>query len=183
MKQSNYCQKAKIPCDGYQLFSTVLFINTWILKFKSQLRFAFFASVNHHSWPLTSTGSKVHGLLFCDWWILIHFVCFCVSSFKVHSQRFIACDHNHDWQQQKAYLWRRLLNFRVCVFLKSTAVKNTCTVPFKSKLRLNSRSPWESIIKTQLLIVASQFSILNSCKTHQTGTAFVYNQLKGFCFE
>ena len=31
---------------------TVLFINTWILKFKSQLMFAFFTAANHFSRPL-----------------------------------------------------------------------------------------------------------------------------------
>ena len=49
--------------------------------------------------------------MICDWWISIRFVCFCVS-------RFIACDRNYDWRQRKTQLWRRLLNFRVRVFLK-----------------------------------------------------------------
>ena len=71
------------------------FKNTWILKFKSQLMFVFLAAVNHLSGPLrnqkfTSMGSK----LICDRWILIRFVCFCVS-------RFIARDRNYDWPQQK----------------------------------------------------------------------------------
>ena len=51
----------------------------------------------------------------CDWWISIGFVCFCVS-------RFVACDRNYDWRQRKTQLWRRLLNFRVSMFVKS-AVK------------------------------------------------------------
>ena len=46
---------------------TALFKNTRILKFKSQLTFAFFAAVNHLNGPLrkqnfTLTGSKGHGL-------------------------------------------------------------------------------------------------------------------------
>ena len=95
------------------LHLTVLFKNTWILKFKSQLMFVFLAAVNHLSGPLrnqkfTSMGSK----LICDWWILIRFVCFCVS-------RFIARDRNYDWPQQKMKLWRRLLKCRIHVFLKS----------------------------------------------------------------
>ena len=48
----------------------------------------------------------------CDWWISIRFVCFCVS-------RFIACDRNYDWRQQKTQLWRQLLNFKVRMFVKS----------------------------------------------------------------
>ena len=46
---------------------TALFINTRILKFKSQLTFGFFVAVNHLSGYLrkqkfTSTDSKGHGL-------------------------------------------------------------------------------------------------------------------------
>ena len=51
--------------------------------------------------------------LICDWRISIHFVCFCIS-------RFVTCDRNYDWRQPKTQLWRRLLNFRVRMFLKST---------------------------------------------------------------
>ena len=71
------------------------FKNMQILKFKSQLTFAFFTEVNHFSWPLRTqnlTGSKGHGL-----WLVqfsICFVCFCGS-------RLIACDCNYDWWQQK----------------------------------------------------------------------------------
>ena len=47
----------------------MLFTNVQILKFKSQLTFAFFAAVNHLNGPLrtqnfTLTGSKGHGFLF-----------------------------------------------------------------------------------------------------------------------
>ena len=69
---------------------TVLFTNMRILKFKSELTIAFFTAVSRLNKPLrkqnfTLTGSKVHG----DWWILICFVCFCVS-------RFVACDRKSD---------------------------------------------------------------------------------------
>ena len=52
-----------IPC----LRITALFTNMRILKFKSQLKIAFFAAVNHFNGPLrkqnfTLTGSKGHGL-------------------------------------------------------------------------------------------------------------------------
>ena len=73
-------------------------IHTRILKFKSQLTFALFAAV----------GSKGHGLLFCDLWVSIRFVCFCVT-------RFVACDRIVNCG---------FLNFRVRVFLKR-AVRNS----------------------------------------------------------
>ena len=73
-------------------------IHTRILKFKRQLTFALFAAV----------GSKGHGLLFCDWWVSIRFVCFCVT-------RFVACDRIVNCG---------FLNFRVRVFLKR-AVRNS----------------------------------------------------------
>ena len=33
--------------------------------------------------------------------------------------RFAVCDRNYDWRQRKTQLWRRLLNFRVRMFVKS----------------------------------------------------------------
>ena len=49
----------------------------------------------------------------CDRWISVCFVCFCVS-------RFVVCDRNYDWRRQrKTQLWKRFLNFRVCMFVKS----------------------------------------------------------------
>ena len=54
----------------------------------------------------------------CDCWISIRFVCFCVS-------RFVACDRNYDRRQRKTQLWRRLLSFRVRVFVKSAVTKWT----------------------------------------------------------
>ena len=49
----------------------------------------------------------------CDfWWMTIRFVGFCVS-------RFAACARNCDWRERKTQLWTRLLNFRICMFVKS----------------------------------------------------------------
>ena len=99
---------------------TALFTNMRIVKFKSQLTIAFFAAVNHLNGPprkqnFTLTGSKGHHL-WCDQWIWIRFVCFCVS-------RFVAFDSNYDWRQWKTqYLWRRLLHFRVWMFVKSAVI-------------------------------------------------------------
>ena len=50
-----------------QFLVTALFTNMRILKFKSQLKIAFSAAVNHRNRPLrkqnfTLTGSKGHGL-------------------------------------------------------------------------------------------------------------------------
>ena len=80
--------------------------------------FAFFTAVNHFNEPLSTetklylNGSKRSWFVICDWWISICFVCFYVS-------RFVACDRNYDWRQRKTQLWRRLLNFRVRMFVKS----------------------------------------------------------------
>ena len=51
----------------------------------------------------------------CDLRLLacsIRFACFFVS-------RFATCNRNYDWRERKSKLRRRLLNFRVRVFLKS----------------------------------------------------------------
>ena len=53
----------------------------------------------------------------CHWWISICFGCFCVS-------RLVACDRNYDWRQRKTQLWRRLLNFRVRMFVKSAVINS-----------------------------------------------------------
>ena len=55
-------------------------------------------------------------VMVCELWILNRFVCFSVL-------RCVACHRNYDWRHQKMHLWRRLLNFRVRVFLKSTVFK------------------------------------------------------------
>ena len=100
---------------------TALFTNMRILKFKSQLMIAYFATVNHLNGPLrkqnfTLTDSKGQGLRFVIGVFRSVSVCFRVS-------RFVACDRNYDWRQRKTQLWRRLLNFRVRMFVKS-AVSN-----------------------------------------------------------
>ena len=91
-----------------------------ILKFKSQLTIAFFTAVNHLKEPLrkqnfTLTGSKGHGL----WCVIGGFR----SLLCVSVSRFVACDHNYDWRQQKTWLWRQLLNFRVRMSVKSAVTK------------------------------------------------------------
>ena len=60
--------------------------------------------------------------MICDWWISIRFVCFCVS-------RFVTCDRNYDWRQRKTQLRRRLLNFRVRMFVKSAVIENVFSSP------------------------------------------------------
>ena len=53
----------------------------------------------------------------CDLWLVdFDFVCFCVS-------RFVACDRNYGWWQRKTQLWRRLMNFRVRMFVKSVEIR------------------------------------------------------------
>ena len=71
----------------------LFFKNMQILKFKSQLMFAFFTAVNHFS-----------GLLRKQ----VYFKRFERSLFLIRNY----------WKKQ--LLWRQLLNFRVCMFLKST---------------------------------------------------------------
>ena len=82
------------------LYITVRFTNMRILKFKSQLAIVFFAAGNHLNGPLrkqnfTLTGSKGHGLwsLIGGFWSVL-----CVS------------------------VWKRLLNFRVRMFVKSAVI-------------------------------------------------------------
>ena len=84
---------------------------------QSQMTFAFFAAIDHLSGLLRTENLNGLRRSVCDLWlgISIRFVCFGVS-------RFVACDRNYDWQQQKTHLWRRLLNFRVRVFLKSAVI-------------------------------------------------------------
>ena len=60
----------------------VLFKNTRILKFKSQLTFAFFATINLLSGPPRKqnvTVIMVQKVIVCDWWISS---VFCVSVFQ-----------------------------------------------------------------------------------------------------
>ena len=62
---------------------------------------------------------RVQKVMICDWWISIRSVGFIVS-------RFVACDSNYYWRQRKTQLWRRLLNFRVRVFVKSAVINSIC---------------------------------------------------------
>ena len=78
-----------------QLCYLFTFKNTRILKFKSQLTFAFFAAVNQLSGPLRKhtevhfNGFKRSWFVICDWWISIRYVCFFVSGF-------VGFDPNYD---------------------------------------------------------------------------------------
>ena len=47
----------------------------------------------------------------------------------MRNRDFPTCDRNYDW---KTRLWRRLLNFRVCVFVKSAVKK--CFRPWKQEM-------------------------------------------------
>ena len=87
-----------------------------ILKFKSQLTIAFSTAVNHLNGPLrkqnlTLTGSKGQGL----WFV--------IGGFSSVLCVFVACDRNYDRRQRKTQLWRRLLNFRVRMFVKSAVIR------------------------------------------------------------
>ena len=98
------------------LLFTALFKNTRTLKFKSQLTFAFFGAVNHLNGTLRkqlNSFKQVQRVMVCDLW-LVDFDPFSVFS------RFIACDGNYYWRQWKTHLWRRLLDLRVRVFVKSS---------------------------------------------------------------
>ena len=72
---------------------TALFINTRILKFKSQPTFAFLLPSIIFRGVLGNrrffNEFKRSSFVICKWWSLIHFVCFCVS-------RFVAYDRNYD---------------------------------------------------------------------------------------
>ena len=75
------------------------FSKTQILKFKSQVTFAFFTAVNHLSRPLRKQMFNFKGFqrswfVIFDWWTLMPFVCFCVLGF-------IACDHYYDCGSKK----------------------------------------------------------------------------------
>ena len=84
------------------------------------------AAVNHLSGPLrkqnyTLTRSKGHGL----WFVIgqdFDPTVLCVSVFEGLLRAYV-CDRNYDRRQRKTQLWRRLMNFRVRMFVKS-AVTN-----------------------------------------------------------
>ena len=134
----------------HHLWITKLFKNTRTLKFKSQPTFGYFAPVNHLNKPLRKqklylNGFKRSWFVICDWWISIRFVCFCVS-------RFVACDRNYDWRQRKTQSWRRLLNFRVRVFMKSAERLNMKAVQGPKKPLPVSRPDTHFKLYTQLYI-------------------------------
>ena len=138
-EQSSYFAHKTNNCFVTLLLSSsllaALFTNMRILKFKSQPTIAFFAAVNHLNGPLRKQNFtlRVQKVMVCDWWISIRFVCFSVS-------RYVACDRNYDWWQRKTQLWRRLLNFRVRMFVKS-AVRSLI---FLVSLWSHSIEPWIS---------------------------------------
>ena len=111
------------------LFFTALFTNMRILKFKIQPTIAF----SLPSIILTDLlGNKTllrSWFLICDWRISIRFVCSCIS-------RFVTCDRNYDWRQPKTQLWRRLLNFRVRMFLKSTVRQEKTSKDLKRRFSI-----------------------------------------------
>ena len=80
---------SKIPISPTLGFSklplTALFKNTWILKFKSQLMFAFFTAVNHLSGSLSNKKFVIGG--------------FDLLYVSLHS--FFACDRNYVDGSQK----------------------------------------------------------------------------------
>ena len=93
-----------------------------ILRFKCQLTIAFFAAVNHLNGPLwkqnfTLTGSKGHGF----WFVIGGFrSVLCVSVFQDSSLVIVI---NIDGSEKR--MWRRLLNFKVRMFVKSTVICKT----------------------------------------------------------
>lgn len=84
-------------CTSGSLFYvelTALFNNMGTPRFKSKLMVLLFTSVNDLSGPLKQQNFtviyfnklKCSWFVICVWWILIQFVCFCVSGS-------VACDH------------------------------------------------------------------------------------------
>ena len=106
-------------------------------------------------------GSTGHGLWSsCDWWILIRFVCFCIS-------RFVSCNHNFDWWQ-----WKTLLNFGVRVFVKSAVKWNGYEACYTSLWYvLYFFFACIFVFGAQLLIIA--FLSFWSCKQIKTSQQFL----------
>ena len=115
---------------------TALFTNMRILKFKSQLTIAFFAAVNHLNGPLrkqnfTLTGSKGQGLWFVigGFWSVL-----CVSVFQGSLLVIVIMI---DGSEKRNCHARGLLNFGVCMFVKS-AVKHGLQKFFEYLCTLNT---------------------------------------------
>ena len=115
--KGNSDKKILEEADGNDnFFSTALFKNTRILKFKSPLTFALFAAVNHLSRPLrkqnrTLSGSKGHSL-----WFVIDGFRSVLCVFVLQGSLLVIVIMVD--KQRKAQLRRQLLNFRVRVFFK-----------------------------------------------------------------
>ena len=91
----------------------------WSSKANWRLRFSLPSIIltNLLGTKLYYNGFKRSWFVICNWWISIRFVCFCVW-------RVVAFDRNYDWRQRKTQLWRRLLNLRVRMFVKSALMIN-----------------------------------------------------------
>ena len=119
----------------------------------------------HQSSKLTSQETelcfyefKTTGFVICDWWISIHFMCFCVSGF-------VACDHNQNQlplQQRKMHFFivSWLLNSRFCVLLESAVT---------AMLLLSLR--WITPVK------------LSAIHTHRESTSFCSKMLLNWTWE
>ena len=101
------------PCTTFLLFFSLINTEIWGEK-PTQV----FVPHCRKSSKLTSQETelcfyefKSSWFVICDWWISIHFVCFCVSGF-------VACDH-YKKQKMQFFIVSWLLNFRVCVLLES----------------------------------------------------------------
>ena len=100
----------------------------WSSKANWRLRFSLLSIILT---DLLGNKTLLHG--FKRSWFSIRFVCFSVS-------RFVACDRNYDWRQRKTQLWRRLLNFRVCMFVKSAVMLRSSkgSMPAEERSRLSN---------------------------------------------
>ena len=148
------------------------FQNTRILKFKSQLTLLFLLPsvilaelIGNRSLLKWAQEVIVH-----DWWISIPFVCFCVPGF-------ISCARNCDWRQRKTQLWRRLLNFRVRVFLKS-AVKFSKKLLHYDKVTVSCPTNMSADLFFQALHQTLQTTKINLKKTVSLNSFFYKSQLQ-----
>ena len=117
---------------GIKLFCfTALFKNRLTLKFKRQLTYAFFTTINHKSkrtsWEteLYLNGFTRSWFVICDWWISILFVCFCVTRFLLVIV--IMIDGSKKCNCEGGF-W----TLEFCVFVKST--KSVKVVKLKIKM-------------------------------------------------
>ena len=95
--------------------------------------------------------------------------------------RFVDCDCNNDWWQQKTQFWQRLLNFIVYLFLKSTVRCNlwSCEKEILKKFHLVNNSPlWKSKQTFMFVFLSSSTSLL-LCRWYDI-TQIVLNNVKLF---